>query len=94
MIWGPAPPPSCGKWTALRKEHGIEGHAVEFWLLGYVSGYNMYGPDPNGGVGISIDTEGMEAFVDQYCTANPMMSLLDAADKLVRELHRRAIPQP
>lgn len=79
---------TCGNWTENRKFPNIRTQALEGWVLGFVSGYNMY-EDPKGNVAPSVSASGLLAWVDQYCAANPLDSLTTAGVKLVIELRNR-----
>lgn len=91
VIYGETPAPSCPKWTEERQ--GKRSQILQFWLLGFVSGYNVYGPEPTGGAAAGVDSTGILAWVDQYCAANPLDSVVTAAIKLVGELDRRSRPR-
>lgn len=77
---------SCGDWTSHRKNR--DNQILEGWVLGYVTAANMYG-DNDGLLGTGSGATGMLAWVDQYCAANPLDSVLTASSKLIIELKRR-----
>jgi hypothetical protein len=91
MVWGPTPSPSCGTWTNDRRAGNERSADVENWLAGLITGYNHYGPDPAGGTASGIDIQGIYAWVDQYCAANPLDNLVTAGFRLVDELERRRL---
>lgn len=65
---------SCGKWTS-DKAKASEGYRYDkVWLVGFVSGAGW-------GVGedYEADADGMIGWVDNYCAANPLDDISDAA---------------
>lgn len=78
---------SCADWTKERsKDYRFQGD--EGYVLGLVTGYNLYGPG-DGDIASGPNATGMLGWVDQYCTANPLDLIDTAAFKLVVELKRR-----
>lgn len=77
---------SCATWTRYRAAR--ENQALEGWVLGFVTGRNAFGPG-TGDLAPGVHAEGLTAWVDQYCAANPLESVSTASFKLVRELERR-----
>jgi hypothetical protein len=77
---------SCGAWTAHRRAYqpggsATLGHQGELedaqWVLGFLSGMGFVhknDDDPLDGV----DGEGVLAWIDNYCRANPIKALDDA----------------
>jgi hypothetical protein len=70
---------SCGKWLEQRKSNAY--HALGQWVLGWVSAAGYYGKTLK-----ATDSDAASAWVDQYCTRNPLDQLSDAAPELVRAL--------
>ena len=68
---------SCGEWTSKRN---LAANAA--WLVGFVSGAGFVSPAPFK----KTDTAGLEAWMDTYCAEHPLVSIADAAGKLVDEL--------
>lgn len=67
---------SCGAWTAARRMRS--GAGQQQWLLGFLSGVGfMGGPDVDPLA--NIDAEGVWAWVDNHCAANPAETLETAA---------------
>lgn len=74
---------SCGKWTSDKaNDESMYSHRIS-WMLGFVSG---------AGFGISKDLEadssGMTGWIDNYCAANPLKQIAEAAGALVYELEK------
>ena len=72
---------SCGTWTANRSSpNGNERIAGDQWVLGFLSGIGFMGDmtiDPLNG----MDAQGVWAWIDNYCRANPIDEIADAAGK-------------
>jgi hypothetical protein len=78
---------SCGSWTADRREYNTGGRVTQgsqeaqqesAWVLGFLSGIGFIhnnGDDPMDGV----DSQGVWAWIDNYCKAHPIVSIADAA---------------
>ncbi len=69
---------SCGSWTAYRRTPtSTLAMGVESWILGFLSGVGFEGvanADPLNGT----DAEGVWAWIDNYCRANPLKDVEDA----------------
>ena len=76
---------SCGEWTSQRA--GKTEFAAT-WVLGFVSAYNRYVPDVSS-IAKGTDAQGIWAWVDNYCAANPINDIDDAAGALVTFLKNR-----
>ena len=77
---------SCGSWTDHRKNR--DNQILEGWVLGFVTGANFFGQH-DGRLGEGLGATAMFAWVDQYCAANPLDSVLQASIKLIVELKKR-----
>jgi len=78
---------SCGAWTAHKRAYRPGGpvnldsqSALEdgSWVVGFLSGIGMVhdkGADPLKGT----DAQGVWAWVDNYCLANPIKKIMDAS---------------
>jgi len=80
---------SCGTWLEERKDDGWPAIANDSWVNGYLTGYQ------DGGNGLTdrhtADLAARSAWINNYCQANPLNALTDAARGLWRE---RASRQP
>ena len=66
---------SCGSWLAERHKNV----ALEAWVLGFLSGIGYIGPsDPLRG----LDRNAVAYWIDNYCRANPIARIEDAAAAL------------
>jgi hypothetical protein len=77
----------CTEWTANVKRKWQNLNNVN-WLTGYLSGVNR-----NRGPGAVLMPDngpaGAEAFVAQYCAANPQKLIFEAADALIADMDAR-----
>lgn len=79
---------SCGTWTA-EKANNERGRLEDLvWALGWVSAYNRY-YDPSGNIAAGTDSDGIGAWIDNYCAAHPFDSLGTAAEALILALRAR-----
>jgi hypothetical protein len=89
-----APPNnSCGTWTNLRKLHAAAPY--EWWVVGFLSGLSvgfLTGVNADDDVGFlsGQDADGIYAWIDNYCKANPLEKLPKIMDTLATELIKRA----
>jgi hypothetical protein len=72
---------SCGMWLKSRAEYRPD-HVMLHWVLGYLSGAVVHGD--NGDPLRDKDADGIFYWVDNYCRTNPLNSLAEALDTLVR----------
>ena len=79
---------SCGYWIEQRRRGEGRSQLWEAWILGFVTGLNVFGPN-NGNIAPDVKADGLQAWVDQYCSAHPLDSIAMAAIKLTDELKRR-----
>jgi hypothetical protein len=61
------------------------------WVLGFITGYNLYGPGSNN-VSKGTDLEGLNAWLDNYCAGHPLDPFGVAAQALIFELGKKAAP--
>ena len=69
---------SCGTWTQDRKNRTIDEKQIEQWVLGFLSGVGYTGGtkyNPLNG----LDAPAILVWVDNYCLANPLKPLSQAA---------------
>jgi hypothetical protein len=89
MILGPGIT-SCGTWAQERRDRAQSNSLMnEAWVLGYLSAYNTYGPKATGHVSKGTDANGLLAWIDNYCSANPLKEIFDATEALILELEKR-----
>jgi len=72
---------SCGQWLESRGDTSLHNQYKQ-WVFGFVSGSNY---NSNQGQSQPPDLAAAVAFIDQYCTNNPLHYLPFAAAALVQE---------
>ena len=76
-------PPDCGEW--------FQQHSPKVWLMGYVSGINganFYADKTDFKEGVSGAQ--MVLWMDNYCRVNPLKTVPEGANQLIRELYTKA----
>jgi hypothetical protein len=58
------------------------------WVIGYISAFNVY-RSPTGNLTAGTDTNGIYAWIDNYCAARPLDTIVKATDALIDELSQR-----
>ena len=86
-------PPDCSDWAAARTVT-IEDSRLRFgnhrlWVLGYITGFNIVGPDPSGDLLGAAPHEEVYAAIDGYCSRNPSHSVVDAMHPVAAAFIRR-----
>jgi hypothetical protein len=80
---------SCGTWLSdVRISPGPELSGDVAWITGYLTAYNheVSGPEDIAG---GTDMAGIEAWISNYCSANPLKRLDDAVRELIIYLERQ-----
>lgn len=72
---------SCGKWLDAKNDKASR-YQFQQWVFGFVSGMNWA---TKGRQATPVDNEAMTAFIDLYCTNNPLRTVLAASEALVEE---------
>lgn len=80
---------SCGTWLQNRGSQSYAEAAQLSWVLGYVTAFNNYAEHQSGNISAGTDSDGLFSWIDAYCRANPLDTLLRASGALIRELERR-----
>jgi hypothetical protein len=83
--WGPQ---SCAAWTKIQAGEPRDVDAPRQWVLGFVSAFNAY-ESPTGDVTKTADTNGLFAWIDNYCAAHPLDKISTATMALISELSQR-----
>lgn len=84
------PTPECQDWTRARRRNDSRSEALEAWVTGLLTGYNLY--DANGHRDILQGSTLEEAFawIDRRCAAEPQRAMVEIAIELVTDLRARA----
>lgn len=85
--------PTCGAWRAARsgtdQDSALRRSVYRLWVLGFISGFNVVGPDPTGDLlGTGSQDEFFEA-IDGYCGRNPSHAVADAMFPIAAAYIRR-----
>lgn len=80
--------PSCGKWTSVRPGNSVKKYQVENWVLGVLTGYNMYIRGRKN-IASASGIEGILGWIDNYCRTNPLTDLSGAVEAIIKHLKRR-----
>ena len=80
---------SCRTWTQARQTKSRKAGLSAQWVAGYLSGSNVEADHPD--VLVATDFDGLMAWIENYCRANPHDLVGTAALKLFDELHERSV---
>jgi hypothetical protein len=80
---------SCRTWTQARQTKSRKAGLSAQWVAGYLSGSNVEADHP-ADVLVGTNFDGLMAWIDNYCRANPLDLVGTAALKLFDELKLRA----
>jgi hypothetical protein len=81
---------SCGTWTEdrrLAQEHWLPNSA---WVLGYITAYNRFALKKSSDIARGTDSDGISAWMDNYCAANPLSTIENGAARLIFVLQVKA----
>jgi hypothetical protein len=79
---------SCQAWLEARKDGYSAGYGD--WLLGYLTGVNLWGPTNGRDLLRNQKAQEMIEWVDKYCSVFPNELIESAARQLILDLGRRA----
>jgi hypothetical protein len=80
---------TCRTWTQARQTKSRKAGLSAQWVAGYLSGSNVEADHP-ADVLVGTNFDGLMAWIDNYCRANPLDLVGTAALKLFDELKSRA----
>jgi hypothetical protein len=81
---------SCGKLTQEREAQSLLYASMGSWVLGYLTAFNMYGLKEDSDIGRGqIEPEAMLAWIANYCQANPLDQLSQAALALIKAVQTK-----
>ena len=73
---------SCGKWTAVRRDHA-SAWGYEQWFLGFITGVDYMGHANGLQPMRGTDAAGILAWADNYCREHPLNLIVQAADAFI-----------
>lgn len=87
--------PDCRDWSDARSEDSPQSRArlgvYKMWVEGYITGFNMVGPDKSGRL-FGSDSHGeVYSAVDGYCARNPSNMVVDAMAPIAAAFIRRRL---
>jgi hypothetical protein len=91
-LLGPGAANSCGTWTHERQVGSTKSLLMGVWVLGFLSGANVTGPQ-NNDLLAATDYAGIYGWIDNYCKAHPLKEFMAAVDALVDELQQHNVSQ-
>lgn len=89
MVLGPGSA-SCVTWNGDRQRNESHSQLNQAWVLGFVTSYNLYKSASQSSAPRPMDSRGMMVWIDNYCDANPLKDISDAAQALIEDLQGRA----
>jgi hypothetical protein len=89
--------PACSAWGIARrsKDEVSQIHAGIYrkWVLGYISGFNIIGPDHTGNLLGTASGQELNTAIDGFCTRNPSSMVADAMRPIIAAIvGRRGTP--
>jgi hypothetical protein len=81
---------SCGTWLRHTQKEDAYNREARIWLAGYLTANNqrLFAAGLPATVGHGSDVDSGIAWIDQYCQANPIKYVMEAAWALVQELQK------
>ena len=79
---------SCGKRTEMHAVRGWD-NAQDQWVMGYITAHNAVGTSKGNDIAAGTDFSGLRAWLNRWCSDNPLENIADAAAELVIELRTR-----
>ena len=90
IFWGDEDA-SCKAWVKSADNKAIRSY-YDFWVRGFVSGYNYGNPAQQVPDGALPPSDALHRYLDQYCRDNPALSFTGGAIRLVEELREPVAP--
>ena len=84
-----SPSPDCAEWAKARRRARPRFNPHEAWILGLLSGYNMYHPKGHRDILEGSSTEAAFAWIDRRCGGDRNLSLIDVTSELMAELRAK-----
>ena len=78
---------SCWAWTRSHEAKAATQGLYTQWVAGFVSGVSSDADEPD--ILTRMDSDGLMAWMNDYCKANPLAKVTTGAAALVQELRAR-----
>ena len=85
-----SPSPDCAEWAKARRRSRPRSNPHEAWVLGLLSGYNMYHPNGRRDILEGTSKELVFVWIDRRCGGDRHLSLIDITFDLIAELLEKA----
>ena len=85
-----SPSPDCAEWAEERRRAPPRSNPHEAWVLGLLSGYNVYHPKGHRDILEGTGEQAAFAWLDRRCGGDPDISLIDVTLELIAELRAKA----
>lgn len=89
---------TCQEWSAARRgtseESRLRVGIYRLWVLGYITGFNVVGPDKSGDLLGTAPQDEVYRAIDGYCARNPTYHLVDAMRPIAAAFVRRRQSKP
>jgi len=89
VFWGEDD--SCSAWMKSAGNKAVRAY-YDFWMRGFVSGYNFGNPARQIKVGAFPGSNDLYQYLDRYCRDNPKLSFVGGAIELVAQLREASAP--
>ena len=89
IILGPGAA-SCVTWNSDRQRNESRSQLNQAWVQGFVTAYSVYKVTAQDTSLRPMDSRTMAVWIDNYCDANPLKDIADAARALIEELGGRS----
>ncbi len=85
-----SPSPDCAEWAKARRRARPRSNPHEAWVLGLLSGYNMYHPKGRRDILKGTSMKAAFAWIDRRCGGDRNLSLIEITIELIDELRAKA----
>jgi hypothetical protein len=85
-----SPSPDCAEWAEERRKASPRSNPHEAWVLGLISGYNLYHPKGHRDILEGTSEGALFAWIDRNCKGDAGISLIDVTLDIIAELRTKA----
>lgn len=79
---------SCAYYTKHNKNKDLLGYLNRQWVLGFITSYNVYTSGIHD-IAKGTEADGLFAWIDQYCSKNPLDTISTSTIYLIQHLKSR-----